>query len=205
MNGLAARAMQRFVTDTYGEALWRRVIGEARLSVSAFEVMLCYPEDYAPRIVAAAATVFGRPQADFLEDLGTWLVADERNVPIRRLLRYGGADFTAFLESLDDLPDRIRLAMPGMVLPRLRARTLAPDLYSVTCSGSPPGVAHVLVGLIRAMADEYGALAIIEVEDDEEGGARDPAPLAEAVRLSVSVPSARYFEGRDFHLGGGTR
>jgi len=192
MNGVAARAMQRFVTDCYGQARWQDVVRAARLPVASFELLLSYPEDYTWRIVAAAARVLGRPEADILEDLGTYLVAHPNTAAIRRLLRYGGADFETFLTSLDDLPDRVRLAFPALSVPTLRTRAVAPGRYEVACSGNWAGLVHVLTGAIRAMADDYGALAILDLAEGVPG-----APL-----IAVSVPEARCFAGRDFQLGG---
>jgi hypothetical protein len=49
-----------------------------------------------------------------LEDIGTYLVTDPALEPLRRLLRFGGDTFAEFLGSLEELPDRARLAMPQL-------------------------------------------------------------------------------------------
>lgn len=192
MNGVAARAVERFVSDSYGRSRWHEVVREARLPVGSFELMLSYPEDYTGRLVAAAARILGRPAADLLEDLGTYLVAHANCAAIRRLLRYGGPDFETFLTSLDDLPDRTRLAFPALSLPRLRTCPTGPGRYEVECLATEDGMAHVLIGALRAMADDYGALAILDLVEDGPQGQR----------IAVSVPAARCFQGRDFQLGG---
>lgn len=192
MNGIAARAIERFVCDTYGEAAWHDVVRRARLPVNSFELLLTYPENTTARLVATSTAVLGRQVHDLMEDLGTYLVTHDNMAAVRRLLRYGGADFESFLDSLDDLPDRTRLAFPELVLPRLRTRPRGAGAFDVECGEATPLMVHVLAGAIRAMADDYGALAVLDVD-------------APARRIAVSVPALRHSAGRDFHLGGATR
>ena len=56
--------------------------------------------------------LLGRPVAGMMEDLGTYLIMNPSFPAVRRLLRFSGVTFLDFLHSLDDLPDRVRLAVP---------------------------------------------------------------------------------------------
>ena len=54
-----------------------------------------------------------------------------------------------------------------------------------------PGLGPVLAGVLRAMADDYGALAVVEPMPGDAGG---------GARLSIAVAEAAFAEGRGFDL-----
>ncbi len=199
MNGVTARSLQRFVCDTYGEGAWSDIVRAARIETASFELLLDYPGETINRLVDASARQLGRDRSDLLEDLGIFLVAHPEIPAVRRLLRYGGCDFERFLNSLDDLPDRTRLAFPTLVLPTLRIVEREPAVFDLYCGRKPDGMVHVVIGVIRAMADDYGALAMVDLAPGSDASDADP------YRIEILVPSSHHFEGRDFQLGGGTR
>ena len=117
------------------------------------------------RIVAALSARLGRGPDDLAEDLGTYLVAQPRSEAIRRLLRFGGVDFAEFLESLEDLPDRARLAMSDLDLPAISLHSQGAGVYRVEMGrsdGAGLRFGPVLLGVLRAMADDYGALVLLD-------------------------------------------
>jgi hypothetical protein len=67
----------------------------------------------------AAVDVLDKHPNTLLEDIGTYLVTDPALEPLRRLLRFGGGTFAEFLVSLEELPDRARLAMPEVEAPEI--------------------------------------------------------------------------------------
>jgi len=196
MNGLINRAIACFVRDSYGDPLWQEVTTDLGIDESAFEpLMPCDPEVTA-RLVAALAVRLERVPVDLLEDLGTYLVAQPRSEAIRRLLRFGGVDFAEFLESLEDLPDRARLAMAELDLPSIGLHMQGGGAFRVEmareeCAGLRLG--PVLLGMLRAMADDYGALVLLEYRG------RDAAREI----IEVHLLDAAFADGREFALGGG--
>jgi hypothetical protein len=190
MHGLINRSIQVFLKNTYGPALWADVARDAHLGFDGFEAMLSYDDRLTDQVLAAAARRLGRNREALLEDFGTFLVSDPGFERLRRLLRFGGVTFVDFLHSLDDLPGRGRLALPDLELPQLRLSAVAPDRYALACRFSVHGAGHVVVGLLRAMADDYGALAILEHEGTGEGG--------EVV--SVHLLERQFAAGRRFDL-----
>ncbi|MDT8854089.1 heme NO-binding domain-containing protein [Paracoccaceae bacterium Fryx2] len=162
MHGLINRSIQCFLRDTYGAALWAAVTREAGLEFESFEPMLTYDPALTEAVIAAAARVLDRPRDSVLEDLGTYLVSHENSERLRRLLRFGGVGFVDFLHSLEDLPGRARLALPDLDLPVLEVSDHAPEAFSLLCRSPIAGAGHVILGLLRAMADDYGALVLLE-------------------------------------------
>jgi len=189
MHGLINRAIERFVRDTYGRGTWGRVTRLARLDFTEFESMLTYEAALTQDVLAAAETALGRPLPGILEDIGTYLVSHPKVEGLRRLLRFGGEDFAEFLHSLDDLPARARLAVADLEIPEMELCEHAPDLYSLTCRGSLPGFGHVVVGLLRALADDYGALVLLEHKGGCEG-----TEIVEIRLLAMAHASGRKFD-----------
>ncbi len=194
MHGLINRAIERFVRDTYGRDVWGAVMRGAGLEFTEFESMLSYEPDVTHHVLDALAAILDRPLPDILEDIGTYLVSHPKVEALRRLLRFGGPTFAEFLHSLDDLPARARLAVPDLDLPELELREHGADFYSVSCRGDAPGFGHVIVGLLRALADDYGALALVEHK-----GMRGGCEIIE-----VRLLAAEHASGRAFELAAGT-
>jgi len=189
MHGLMNRAIQGFLRDTYGTGLWARIARDARLDPDGFEAMLRYDDALTETVLGLAATALGRDRETILEDLGTWLVSSPQGQPLRRLLRFGGVGFTDFLHSLEELPGRARMALPDLDLPTLELTEERPDLFRLACRGLP-GFGHVLVGVLRAMADDYGALVMLD-HGAQKGGTED---------ITVHLLAADFAEGKRFDL-----
>lgn len=167
MHGLILRAIQSFLRDIWGAAFWQAVAHDLRLPAQGFEAMLTYDPALGAALLDRAAARLNRSRDSLLEDMGTYLVSHPRRDGVRRLLRFGGAGFPDFVHSLTHLPGRVRLAVPDLHLPALQVTAMGLDCFRVTVGEGDDlaaPFAAMLVGLIRAMADEYGALVLIEAE-----------------------------------------
>ncbi|APE45316.1 heme NO-binding protein [Sulfitobacter alexandrii] len=191
MHGLINRSIQNYICANFGAHGWREVVRHARLEFDNFEAMLIYEDRLTHAVVDALILMARRSRDDLLEDFGTFLVADRSFEGVRRLLRFGGVTFEDFLHSLDDLPDRARLAVPDLHLPSIELRAEMPGHYRLLCRSPLAGFAHVMVGVLRAMADDYGALALLEPTGAD----------GDAETLSITLIEADYAEGRAFELG----
>ena len=191
MHGLINRSIQLFVTETYGQNIWQAVTRAAGLDFTEFEGMMRYEETFTPRLLDGIAEVLSRPRAELMEDLGTFVVSNSGFEAVRRLLRFGGIDFVDFLHSLDDLDDRVRLAITDLDLPKVELHQHGEGHYRLLCPAPIEGYGNVMMGVLRAMADDYGALALLEHEGCTENG--------EVV--SIRLVEADFAEGRRFDLG----
>jgi hypothetical protein len=196
MYGLVNRALQRFICSSYGESAWIEISEASGLRLDEFEPLLLYPDQLTETIVGAAALRLRQGPDDLLEDLGTFLVSHPSYEAARRLLRFGGSDFVEFLQSLDELPDRARLALPGLDFPRIVVDMPLPGRTVLVCGGGLPGFSRVLTGLLRGLADDYGTLAMIDHTGFGGGEARivvdiHNASFAQARRFDLATPVAR--------------
>ncbi|MEM1236829.1 MAG: heme NO-binding domain-containing protein [Pseudomonadota bacterium] len=190
MHGLINRALQCFLRDTYGAETWAAIMQSADLGYTSFESMLIYEDEVTDQILELAEDRLGKAREDLLEDLGTYLVSHENTQALRRLLRFGGDDFLEFLHSLDDLPGRAKLAVPDLVLPGLELREVDDTTFTLFCGNDYAGFGNVMMGVLRAMADDYGALAFLELEGGEEA----------ADCLRIILLDEAFAEGRSFEL-----
>ena len=192
MHGLVNRSIQMFLRGAYGNTVWLDVARDAQLGFESFEAMLVYDDCLTDLVLAAASRKLNLPREAILEDLGIFLVADPALERLRRLLRFGGVTFVDFLYSLDDLPARGRLALPDLDLPTLRLGGNDRDSFILTCLSPFQGVGHMVVGLLRAMADDYGALVVIDHDGPTPGGER----------VSIQLLDHQFATGRRFILAG---
>lgn len=195
MNGLINRSIQCFLRDGWGAGVWDDAARAAGVPPQGFEPLLPYPPEVTDRLLAAAAARLDRDSACLLEDLGTYIVSHPARAAVRRLLRFGGSDFRDFLHSLEDLPARARLALPDLVLPPLHLREETADAFRLVIGPGRPGLAEVMLGLLRAMADDYGALVLLRLDHAAADGAAD---------VVIHLLDPAHGAGRAFRLGRGS-
>lgn len=193
IHGLILWCFEGFLQCTYGGDRWRSIIRELDMGYDSFQPLFQYDIDVANSLANEAARQLDKSADTLLEDFGTYLVTDHRVERVRRLLRFGGVNYTDFLHSLEDLRGRAQLAVPEIDLPVIELDELQADEYHVTCRNVSLGIGHILLGVLRALADDYGALAYLEhlgrVNGDET--------------ISVQLLAMEHGEGRVFHLADG--
>jgi len=160
MHGLLFSTLERFVVTTYGGLVWETITLDARAPTSVFEPMLEYDPTLLDALLDATSVTLGKSRIAILEDIGTHLIADTERV--RYLLRFSGETFRDFLLALDELPDRVRLALPSLVLPPIGLTVRDDGTTEIYWDAGFAGGSHLLAGLIRGMADDYGALITID-------------------------------------------
>lgn len=190
MHGLINRAIQGYVLDTHKDEAWRQITRKARLGFDSFETMLVYDPALTEAVLQAAVQVLGRPREAILEDLGTFLVSNPGLDALRRLLRFGGVNFIDFLQTLEDTRGRGRLALNNIDLPELDLYEISPRLYTLQCRFPIEGSGHVIVGLLRAMADDYGVFVLL----DHDGNS------LEGEMILIQLLDVSFSQGRSFDL-----
>lgn len=190
MHGLINRSIQCFLRDCHGPETWAAVAAEAELGFADFEAMLEYPADLTERVIGASCHVMDIPRATLLENLGSYLVTHPNLEPVRRLLRFGGVTYGDFLNSIEELPERVRLAVPDLDLPEMNLAEGPAGSGLLAISSCFDGVGHVAVGLLRAMAEDYGALARLDWLGNPNGWET----------ISIRVLDQAWTPGRRFEL-----
>jgi hypothetical protein len=195
LHGLINRSFQNFVSDVYGAERWNSIRMDAKVGIADFQSFQIYEDDITRRLIDGAATVLRRSIADVLDDFGTWLVSSDRNTMVRRLLRFSGADYVEFLHSLEDLADRTGLALPELDMPNIDLIDHLGGHFTLAIHFRMPGFGHVFLGLLRAVADDYGALATFHYVGRKDG----------METLSIQLLDQSFSAAKDFSFGGGSQ
>ncbi len=169
MHGTFNRGLQCFVRDIYGAEVWEETCSRAELPYFNFETMLHYDDSITFRVLQTLSTVLGRSVNDLLEDFGTYAVSEERLAIVRRLLRFGGDTYEEFLHSLEDVHDRAKMALPDLDMPNLRLTPHSEMKFTLHYRFAKQGYGSFFLGLLRGMADDYGALVVISHEPSRRG------------------------------------
>ena len=206
MHGLINQSIRYFIIDTYGPRSWEAVIRLAGLRSLSFEAMLSYDDVLTDRMIEAGVQILGRPREALLEDLGHYLVSNASVTSVRRLLRFSGVNFVDFVNALEEFPERGHLALPDLDLPELEVVDQGGGQFLLKCIAILDGTGHIMVGMLRAMADDYGALVTLE----NLGADTQPAiagPLtSEGGRprpeyITIRIADQSLYAPRPFHLG----
>ena len=161
MHGLVNRALRDFAHAQGGAAAWERVMSVIDIPPEDFGLFRVTDTGNTSALIRTIAVEMDRPLADFCEDWGHWIVAAPEHATIRRLLRFSGRSFIDFVHSIEDLPDRAQLAVPGLKLPPLDVRDHGRGHFTIEVGTRIPGTDHALLGILRAMADDYSALVLM--------------------------------------------
>lgn len=143
-----------------------------------FETMLIYDQALTDAVIDAASRLLARPRDTVLEIWGSISCRIPMCNPCGDCCVLGGVTYADFLHSLEDLPGRARLALPDIDLPQLDLVDHNASDFTLICHSRLEGAGHVVVGILRAMADDYGALSLVEHLGPRDGG--------EAISITVA-------------------
>ena len=96
MLGVVNKVIESFVRQRYGDKLWADVLVDLSLPGYEFEAMLTYEDGITYDLIDGLAKRQSKMYQDILEDIGGYLVAEDSQASVRRLLRFGGATFEEF-------------------------------------------------------------------------------------------------------------
>ena len=160
MHGLINRSFELFLRDCYGDRTWERVARHSKVDPRGFFLLQSSSDSITATLVDEASKVLKKPSGELVEDLGGWLT---RREPIRRLLRFSGRDFSEFVDMLGDFPNRVVMIIPSLKAPRIVVTMRSAQHYEVVVDSDTDIWPVLLAGILRGMADDYGALAVITV------------------------------------------
>ena len=138
-------------------------------------------------------------QVEVLQGQGTAIVDAVREIGAtqqtyyRWRKQYGGMSRGQFkrLKELEAENQRLRRAVSDLTLPALELRDHEAGRYRLHIGPGLPGFGHVMIGLLRAMADDYGALVMLE-----HRGSNNRRDL-----VDITLVESAFAQGRAFDLG----
>ncbi|WP_165775690.1 heme NO-binding domain-containing protein [Paramylibacter kogurei] len=161
MHGILNRGLQCFIRDIYGGQAWNQVRETVGLTFCNFETMLTYEDMITEQMIASICDTTRRNRHEILEDFGTYLVSEHSPPSVLKLLRLGGETFVDFLYSLEDVNDRVHIAIPELDLPRFTLFEFNTKRFQLKSEFHHTGYGAIFLGLLCAMADHYQTLVSI--------------------------------------------
>jgi len=162
VHGMINRGLQCYIRDIHGVDVWEETCEQAKLPYYNFESMLTYDDATTEDLLSSFGALVGRQRDEILEDFGVYIVSEDALSTVRRLLKFGGTNYVEFLQSLDFVYDRAKLAIPDLDIPMMELVTHGPCHYTLYARFQKRGYGVALLGLLRALADDYNTLISIE-------------------------------------------
>lgn len=172
MYGLVNEAIRDLVVKEHGEAAWARIAARAGAQTHSFVSMCPYDDGVTYKLVAAVSKELGAPANAVLEKFGEHWIGFTAERGYGNLLELCGRSFAEFLEQLDSIHARMKLAFPKLDPPIIVSTRLAPGLVRLDYSSRREGLAPMMVGLLRGLGRRFGiAVEIEQTETRAEHGA----------------------------------
>jgi hypothetical protein len=162
MHGMINRGLQCYIRDIHGVDVWEETCEQAKLPFYNFESMLTYDDATTENLLTCFGELVDRSRDEILEDFGTYVVSEDALSAVRRLLKFGGANYAEFLLSLNFVSARAKMAIPDLDIPMMEVITKGPCEFILYSRFQKRGFGATLLGLLRALADDYNTLVTIE-------------------------------------------
>lgn len=169
MYGLINRAVRGLVTEQFGEDVWSRIRTRAGVEDDDFVSMNSYDDAVTYDLVAAASAELGAPAEAILEQFGGYWVRYTAVEGYGDLLASAGSDLVSFLSNLDQMHARVKLAFPDLRPPRFRVTDADDAGMRLHYFSDRPGLAPLVVGLVKGLAMRFGDEVTIESGRDGDG------------------------------------
>jgi hypothetical protein len=173
MYGLINKAVEGLVRSRFGDDAWTRIRTRAGLPDEPFVSMEQYPDKSTYDLVAAASAELGAPAEAILEEFGRYWTVYTAEAGYGELMRSAGATLPEFLRNLDQLHTRVQLSFPHLSPPSFAVRSERADGLDLEYHSGRPGLAPLVVGLLRGLGERFDLDLEIATERVETGRAHD--------------------------------
>jgi len=165
MYGLVNKALQRLVQTEHGHGAWLCIVERAGLEEPSFVGLEAYDDAITYDLVRAASEELEIEPAALLEAFGEhWMryLATEGYGP---LIDLTADSFEGFLTNLDDLHARIALVYHELAPPSFSLVDSRPGAWTLRYESDRSGLAPMVVGLLRVLAERFGREVDIRYEE----------------------------------------
>lgn len=155
MYGLINKAVEGLVRSKFGDATWDRIRTRAGLPDEPFISMEQYADKTTYDLVGAASAELGAPAEAILEEFGLYWVKYTGEAGYGELMKSAGRTFPEFLRNLDQMHTRIKLSFPQLAPPSFAVSEETANSLVLSYYSSRPGLAPLVVGLLRGLGDRF--------------------------------------------------
>ena len=191
MYGMVNDAVRTFIVTNHGEDAWCKICDDAEVSTREFEQMLTYDDDITYRLVGAISAHLGADAAKVLEVFGQYWPEYAKGTAVGNMIKFGGASFIDTLQSLDEMHQRVKIAMPDLRPPSFELETTGDDAYRLHYFSEREGLAPMVVGLLHGLAVQHAVLIEVQhVEHKNAAGGHDVFAIRVKAGSAVSEVAA---------------
>lgn len=170
MYGLVNNGIQTFIVENHGEETWRAICAKAGVDGDSFETMSAYEDHTTFALVGAISEHLDLTTAQVLEVFGTYWVSFTKETAIGRLMRFEGVSLSDRLKGLDEMHDRVRLAMPHLDPPSFEYEESDDGENLLHYFSHREGLHSMVVGLLHGLAAETGEEIAVRMVESRAAG-----------------------------------
>ena len=178
MYGMVNHGVQTLIIEKFGQADWEDICRMVGLSDTNFEGMITYPDSITYDLVGAISKKYDMPPDQVLDIFGDFWVDYSSETVIGKLFDFGGREIMEFLDSLNEMHERIKLSMPHLKPPIFEFEEGEANTHVLHYSSDREGLEPMVVGLLRGLGRKH-KVAIDVVQHDQ--------PAYDGVRASFSL------------------
>ena len=156
MYGMVNLGIRTFIADNHGLPVWFEICANAGIGDADFESMLTYDDAITYRLVAAISQKLDVSQEDVLRIFGEYWIEYAGKTALGRIIDFGGSSFIEVLESLDEMHERFRAAMPHLRPPSFEVVELSDRIFHLHYQSEREGLTPMVVGLLYGLAQRHG-------------------------------------------------
>ncbi|MGI9408972.1 MAG: heme NO-binding domain-containing protein [Hyphomicrobiaceae bacterium] len=172
MYGMVNDAVRTFIVNNHGDEAWNKICDDAGVTTREFEQLLTYDDDITYRLVGAISKHLGADAAQVLEVFGQYWPEYAKGTAVGNLIKFGGECFVDTLQSLDEMHQRVKIAMPDLKPPSFELETISDGNYRLHYFSEREGLAPMVVGLLHGLAVQHQISIEVEhvAKKDTAGG-----------------------------------
>ena len=174
MYGLVNNGIRTFIVDNHGQDTWRRICEKAAITDEEFENLTAYDDAITYALVGAVSEELGLGADTVLDVFGHYWVGFSKSTSIGKLVDQGADTLIDQIRSLDEMHERVQMTMPHLDPPSFEFEEMPDGNHRLHYMSSRKGLAPMVIGLLRGMADECGvSIDVTHAESKEDGAAHD--------------------------------
>lgn len=163
MYGMVNEGVRTFVIEKFGKDAWEAIRLDAGIDTSQFDRMHTYDDAITYGLVAAVARHTDTPESEVLSVFGEYWVGYAGNSGLGNLLTLAGRNFVERVQNLDDMHDRMMVAMPGLKPPSFEIEELGQNVFELSYYSPRPGLTPMVIGLLHGLAAQTGEKISVEL------------------------------------------
>jgi len=168
--GLVNNGVRTFICEAHGEQMWQDICAKADVNPEEFETMTAYDDALTYALVGAVSETLDLSPEKVLEVFGEYWVGYSKATAVGKLIDQGGDTFLERLRGLDDMHERIQMTMPELEPPSFELEERPDGTHHLHYHSSREGLAPMVIGLLRGLAEECGVEVDIEQVDKAASG-----------------------------------